>query len=193
MADTVVLVNELDEVVGSMDKIEAHRGDGKLHRAISVYLFRKNPQTQQVELLVQQRSNKKIVGALCWANTVCGNVWPGESYEACALRRLDVELGITSDGSGKPIELQPVEKFQYQVKCNEEFSENEMDQVFVGWFSDSPSQNPDEVVGVEWVSWDALVDVQARKNMQKNWAPWFDIMMENKKIVHSLESYIGNK
>ncbi|MDQ5950941.1 MAG: isopentenyl-diphosphate Delta-isomerase, partial [Patescibacteria group bacterium] len=67
--DQVTLITEQDEVIGTMDKIEAHRGDGKLHRASSVFLFKKS-EDGEVELLVQQRSDKKIVGAGQWANTV---------------------------------------------------------------------------------------------------------------------------
>ena len=89
--DQVTLVDEHDHQIGVMDKVEAHRGDGKRHRASSVFLFNKNG-----ELLIQQRSKKKIVGALQWGNTCCGNVRPGESCEECALRRLREGLGITT-------------------------------------------------------------------------------------------------
>jgi isopentenyldiphosphate isomerase len=47
--------------------LDAHREKGKKHQAISLFLFRKN-KTGEFELLLQQRSNKKIVGALQWAN-----------------------------------------------------------------------------------------------------------------------------
>lgn len=179
--DLVTLVTPDDLVIGSMDKLEAHRGIGKLHRAISVFLFRENPDGE-VELLIQQRSVKKIVGALQWANTVCGNVWPGESYEACALRRLEAELGITNDEQGRPIVLHPVEKFQYQVKCNDEFSENEIDQVFMGWFAGVVMPNPDEVATTEWVSWEKVCD----RAVSKDWAPWFEIMLEKNDLLLKL-------
>jgi len=35
--DQVVLVDKHDRVIGQADKIEAHRGSGQLHRAISVF------------------------------------------------------------------------------------------------------------------------------------------------------------
>ncbi len=187
MSDKVTLVNEQDEVIGEMDKIEAHRGKAHLHRAISVYLFRKNPETEVTELLVQQRSHKKIVGALQWANTACGNVWPGESYEACARRRLMFELGISVNAQELP--LHPVEKFIYQVQCNAEFSEHEMDQVFAGWYDGAVTPNPDEVAAVEWVSWEPVQDAEHRALQQKDWAPWFKIMMLNQKIIGELRKF----
>lgn len=196
MQDQVTLVNEQDEVIGALDKIEAHRGEGKLHRAISVFLFRKNSQSGEVELLVQQRSDKKIVGAVQWANAVCGNVWPGESYEECALRRLKFELGIESDAGEKGVgeqvlEIQPVHKFQYHVQCNEEFSENEIDQVFAGWFDGSMKLNPDEVRETAWVSWKALENPLSREQLEKSWVPWFEIMMSNQDIINEInELYV---
>src|SRR3989344_433383 len=97
----VTLVDESDQVIGEMERIEAHNGDAFRHRAISVYLFRRSA-NGKIELLIQRRAAKKFTGAHQWANTVCGNVWPGESYEACAYRRLQVELNIT-DVQIKPI------------------------------------------------------------------------------------------
>lgn len=184
MQDQVVLVTPTDEIIGTMDKIEAHRGQAKLHRAISVFLFRRNQKSGKLELLIQQRSNKKIVGALQWANTVCGNVWPDESYESCAWRRLQFELGIKPE---QVENLQPVHKFQYQVKCNEAFSEHEMDQVFVGWFDDSFQPNPDEVVTTAWINWELLKDKNSRLTLPYQWGPWFEIMMNSQEITKKIE------
>lgn len=172
--DQVTLVNENDEVIGAMDKIEAHRGDAQLHRAISVFLFNKKG-----ELLIQQRSAKKIVGAHQWANTCCGNVRPGESYEECAQRRLREELGIEG------VSLRPVHKFQYFTRCNDEFSEREIDQVFVGEFDGDAHPNPDEVQAVKWMK---LSDIAAelpadlaKANDKKTYAPWFHELMKEEK------------
>lgn len=189
--DQVTLVNSADEVLGFMDKIEAHRGEAQLHRAISVYLFRKNSTTGVVELLVQQRSSKKIVGAYQWANTVCGNVWPNESYIACAYRRLDFELGITA--TEDTLSLQELVKFEYQVRCNEEFSEHELDQAFAGWYEGATAANPDEVQETEWVDWDSVQQEFATRQFSRAWAPWFGIMMEHEAVQKSLKKFIESK
>ncbi len=150
--DQVILVDELDHELGVMDKIEAHRGTGKLHRAISVFLF-----NVEGELLIQQRSSKKIVGAGQWANTCCGNVRPGETYLECASRRLREELGI--DGRGEvPLALNVVTKFQYQVKCNEEFGEYELDTVFAGRYDGAIQPNPEEVNAIKWIDLQELLN-----------------------------------
>ncbi|HSW90107.1 MAG TPA: isopentenyl-diphosphate Delta-isomerase [Patescibacteria group bacterium] len=163
--DQVILVDENDAEIGVMDKIEAHRGKGKLHRASSVFLFNKNG-----ELLLQQRSSKKIVGALQWANTCCGNVRPGESYEECAVRRLREELGITN------VVLDPVHKFIYQVQCNKAFSEYEMDTVFVGKYDGEVKPNPEEVANFKWIAWEEFIGMLNDKNPML--VPWNQIMNE---------------
>lgn len=202
--DQVTLVNSHDEVLGAMDKIEAHRGDAQLHRAISVYLFQKDKETGIVRLLIQQRSEKKIVGAHQWANTVCGNVWPTENYLECAYRRLKDELGITS------AQLKPLHKFEYHLQCNEEFSEWEIDQVFVGWYDDEVQPNPDEVQHYAWVDWSELYKLAQKAELQPHnfntkvvqlttnnqspttylLAPWFVWMLNDEILVKNIDQYV---
>jgi isopentenyl-diphosphate delta-isomerase len=165
--DQVILVDEQDTPIGVMDKIDAHRGEGVLHRAISVYLFNKKG-----ELLLQQRSGKKIVGAGQWANTCCGNVRPNESYKECAVRRLREELGITE------VKIEPIYKFQYFVRCNEEFSEREIDQVFVGKYQGEVEPNPEEVRKVKWVEFKPALLKQ-----QFELAPWFIQAIEKPELL----------
>jgi isopentenyl-diphosphate delta-isomerase len=180
--DLVILVNDQDQVIGEMDKVEAHRGDGKLHRAISVFLFRER--NGKKELLIQQRSSKKIVGANQWANTCCGNVRPTESYVDCAHRRLREELGISG------VLLEQTHKFQYQVRCNEEFGENEIDQVYIGQFNGSSELNPDEVQAVAWVSWEQIVQSEWRERQNYELAPWFEIMLQKPDLIEAIADRI---
>lgn len=187
----VTLVNERDEVIGEMGIIEAHKGKGLLHRAISVFLFRKTDGV--IELLIQQRSREKIVGATEWANTACGNVRPDETYEACAERRLQQELGIHFSSSS----LQPLTKFRYQVQCNETYSENEMDQIFAGWYEGEVSPQPAEVMAVAWVPWGVLQETAQSEQSEISWndqrlklAPWFMMMLSDKKVREKLEKFI---
>src|SRR5579859_6686265 len=141
MSQSVVLVNEHDEVIGEMDKFAAHRHPAKLHRAISVWLV-----NSQGQVLLQQRSAEKIVGAGWWGNTVCGNVWPRESYEACARRRLEVELGIV-----KGYELSKLFTFHYQAYANEMYGEHEIDTVFSGVYDGEVKPNPAEASAFVWI------------------------------------------
>lgn len=58
----VLLVNEKDEPLGTMEKMEAHQ-KGLLHRAFSVFIF-----NDQGEMLLQRRSLKKYHSGGCWTN-----------------------------------------------------------------------------------------------------------------------------
>lgn len=173
--DQVALVNEKDEVIGKKDKVEAHRGQGDLHRAISVFLF-----NSKGDLLIQQRSESKIVGALEWANTACGNVWPRESYLKCAKRRLKDELGI------ERVELEKMGKFRYQVEFENGFSEKEIDTVFAGLYEGSPTINSSEVRAVGWIDFEKFIA------QSKQMAPWVAKILNNKKIKENLENYVSN-
>lgn len=197
--DLVTLVNSQDEVIGEMDKVAAHRGDAQLHRAISAYLFRKYQ--GKIQLLIQQRSGKKIVGANWWANTCCGNVRPIENYEQCALRRLEEELGITT------AVIQQIHKFEYHLRCNEEFSEWEIDQIFAGWYDDTISPNPDEVQDYRWIDWAELLaknsqvsptpslfnskTIQLADSSKVILAPWFVYMLDHSEITQALTAFFN--
>lgn len=180
ISDQVTLVTEDDVVIGALDKYEAHRVPAQLHRAVSVFLFRTG--SQGPELLIQQRSSAKIVGALQWANTACGNVWPGEAYEQCATRRLKNELGISRTS------LQDLYTLRYAAPCNEQYAENEIDHVFVGWYNGLVSLHPDEVAAVEWVAWDTVVQFQGFAT--RPLAPWFSIMLQEDALVSQITSFV---
>ncbi|KUK79637.1 MAG: Isopentenyl-diphosphate Delta-isomerase [Microgenomates bacterium 39_7] len=175
-SDRVILVDFNDSEVGTQDKIKAHRGDGQLHRAISVFLF-----NDEGKLLIQQRSEKKIVGAGLWANTACGNVRPGEGYLDCAKRRLKEELGIGE------VELTKIGKFQYQVSFANGFGENEMDTVFVGSFSKEVRSNPEEVSNIDWIEIEDLL------NDGRSYAPWVEKIVSNQQIKDNILEFKVNK
>lgn len=78
----VVIVNESDEVIGTMPKSEAHK-NGTLHRISVVYV-----ENDKGEILVQSR----VDGYL--DHSAAGHLDPGESYKEAAQRELFEELGI---------------------------------------------------------------------------------------------------
>lgn len=179
--DQVTLVNESDEVIGSMDKIEAHRGAAHRHRAISVFLW-----NSRGELLLQRRSAQKIVGAGQWANTCCGNVRPTENYLDCALRRLREELGISSSTA-----LRPLDKFEYSVRCNDEFSEWEIDQIFWGEYNGPVLPVPAEVQ--EYV-WETPQSVEQRLREQESlYVPWLPILLRQPQLYKKWRSYADTR
>lgn len=82
MSNQVVVVNEKDEVVGTMSRAESHR-DGTPHRIAVIYVENENN-----EILVQVRATGRL------DHSSAGHVDPGEEYIDTARRELKEELGI---------------------------------------------------------------------------------------------------
>ena len=130
--DKVILVNEHDDLVGVMDKMEAHR-QGLLHRAFSIFIF-----NGKGEMLLQQRAISKYHSGGLWTNACCSHPMPGEKTIDAAQRRLREELGFEA----------PVEKifdFVYRAEFDNGLTEHEFDHVFAGEYDGQLSINPDEV------------------------------------------------
>lgn len=145
--DEVSLVKQDGTYIGPKDKYEAHKYPTQLHLAISVWLF-----NLKGEVLLQQRSDNKIVGAGWWANSACGNVWPTETFFDCTNRRLNKELGLLGVG------VKPSFKFTYKAYGNEKYGEFEVDQVYVGLLDKQVTPNPDEVNKIMWVDFKELYE-----------------------------------
>ncbi len=82
MEEQVILVNERDEEIGLMPKMEAHE-KAVLHRAFSVFILNKKG-----ELMLQQRAADKYHSPLLWTNTCCSHQRKGESNLEAGKRRL---------------------------------------------------------------------------------------------------------
>ena len=91
MSNSVILVDALDNKLGTMDKMQAHVL-GKLHRAFSVFIF-----NSKGELLLQQRAFDKYHSGGKWTNTCCSHPAPGEKTIDAAYRRLQEEMGMTCE------------------------------------------------------------------------------------------------
>jgi isopentenyl-diphosphate Delta-isomerase len=158
----VALVNEHGEQIGAADVFAAHRYPPQLHAASSVWLWRHassaslNTAPQPIEVLFQQRSQFKPIGASWWGNTVCGNDKPNESYLDCARRRLTAEMSIDPT----TVELTPLYSFTYKTYGNDSYGEYEFDQMFAGQFTAHQptfTPNPDEVMDWAWLPITELV------------------------------------
>lgn len=192
MGDTpfnqVVLVDRDDSHIGLMDKVGAHKNPGVLHRAISVVLYRSIPGSvvgavrsrDQVEILLQRRSVKKPLWPLHWADTCSTHPFPGESYEACAVRRLHEEMGITVDGD----DVRLLFKQYYQADYSQELSEHEVNGILVCTYDGSVFPNPDEVAETVWVPLSQVLDEV--KNSPTQYAAWFVLLMRDERLLKEL-------
>lgn len=83
------VVNERDEVIGRQTRAEVHRL-GLRHRAVHVLLINLRGET-----FLQKRSLKKDRQPGLWDSSASGHVDSGEGYDACAVRELREELGVS--------------------------------------------------------------------------------------------------
>jgi len=130
--DKVILVNEHDDMVGTMEKMEAHK-QGLLHRAFSIFIF-----NNKGEMLLQQRAFTKYHSGGLWTNACCSHPMPGERTQEAAQRRLVEEMGFET----------PIEKifsFTYKAVFENGLTEHEFDHVFAGEYEGEIDANPDEV------------------------------------------------
>ncbi|NDE04424.1 MAG: isopentenyl-diphosphate Delta-isomerase [Flavobacteriia bacterium] len=159
----VVLVNEQDQVLGQLEKIEAHEL-GLLHRAFSVLLF-----NDRGELLLQQRAAHKYHSPLLWTNTCCSHQRPNETTLMAAERRLKEEMGMSAP-------MQTAFKFQYKATLDQGLTEHELDHVLFGYTNQDPNINPEEVAAFRWISMDQLL--QELQSKRDSFTIWFQILLD---------------
>lgn len=83
------VVNERDEVIDRRTRAEVHRL-GLLHRAAHVLVF-----NRRGEVFLQKRSLKKDRQPGVWDSSASGHVDAGEDYDACAVREVREEIGLS--------------------------------------------------------------------------------------------------
>lgn len=161
--EKVILVNEKDEPIGLMGKMEAHE-KGLLHRAFSVFVF-----NDKDEVMIQQRAAHKYHSPLLWANTCCSHPREGEGVIEAGKRRLREEMGFET-----PLEHRTA--FVYKAPFDNGLTEYEYDHILVGRYNGEPHINPDEVLNWRWVS---LPQLQIEiKQTPEQFTAWFKIIFD---------------
>lgn len=169
--EQVILVDELDNPVGLMEKIEAHE-KALLHRAFSVFIL-----NDKNELMLQQRAAEKYHSPLLWANTCCSHQREGESNIEAGQRRLKEEMGFV-------VPLKELFHFIYKAPFDNGLTEHELDYVMIGYYNDSPKVNTEEVADWKWISLE-----EVKEDMSKcpdYYTAWFKIIFSE--FYHFIES-----
>jgi isopentenyl-diphosphate delta-isomerase len=160
--ERVILVDENDNAIGSMEKMEAHR-KGKLHRAFSVIIF-----NSKGEMLIQKRASSKYHSGGLWTNACCSHPILDEAIELTVRKRLHFEMGIESTP-------QFAYKFLYKVDLDHHLTEHEVDYVFKGVYDGIPTINPSEVEDSRFVSMaDLSREIAANPD---RYTYWFKLMI----------------
>jgi isopentenyl-diphosphate delta-isomerase len=137
MSDEIFdVVDKSDRVIGREARAEVHRR-GLLHRAVHVLVF-----NSRGELFLQKRSKAKDTFPGAWDSSSSGHLCCGEEYDACAVRELQEEIGLTP--------AQPLERLFKVAAC----AETDQEHIWVyRCFSDGPlALNAEEVEAGKWFS-----------------------------------------
>ena len=138
--DPLILVDERDREVGTLDKKSCHDGEGALHRAFSLFVF--NPEG---DTLLQRRHASKRLWPGYWSNGCCSHPRHGEVLEEAVVRRADQELGLS-------VVPEFLFKFQYQASFGDIGSEFELCSVFVSHGAKAPLVNSTEIAEWRWIA-----------------------------------------
>lgn len=170
--ENVILVNQNDEQIGLMPKMEAHE-KAVLHRAFSVFVL-----NDKNEIMLQQRANQKYHSPLLWTNTCCSHQREGETNIQAGSRRLFEEMGFETA-------LKELFHFIYKAPFDNGLTEHELDHVMIGYYNDEPKINPEEVESWKWMSIENIAkDIQLRPEI---YTVWFKIIFDE--FYHYLEDH----
>ena len=174
--EDLILVDRQDRVTGYESKLNAHLGDGMLHRAFSVFLF-DGPNW----VLLQQRSGDKPLWPAYWANSCCSHPRRGETGDEAARRRLPEELGVSTP-------LRRLYDFCYHARYQDLGAEHEYCSVYVGNYSRNGELdvNNTEVETCRWLSRREVDRWIGRQS--EAFAPWFLLEWQelSRRGIHNL-------
>jgi isopentenyl-diphosphate delta-isomerase len=170
--ENVILVNENDQQIGLMPKLEAHE-KAVLHRAFSIFIL-----NDKNEVMLQQRAAHKYHSPLLWTNTCCSHQREGETNITAGSRRLFEEMGFKTD-------LKELFHFIYKAPFENGLTEHELDHVMIGYYNAAPKINPEEVESWKWMSIDEVKeDMGAHSEI---YTVWFRIIFDE--FYHYLEAH----
>jgi isopentenyl-diphosphate delta-isomerase len=165
--EQVILVDEYDNEIGHMEKMEAHQ-KGLLHRAFSIVIF-----NSKGEMLLQQRAVEKYHSGGLWTNACCSHPRPGETLEEAGKRKLRQEMGFDCD-------LNYSHKFIYKVELDNQLTEYEWDYVLIGYYDGTPAINRHEAQAWKYESLDSIRN-DARQNPHV-YTCWFRLMIDQPEL-----------
>jgi isopentenyl-diphosphate delta-isomerase len=158
-SEQLILVDDQDREIGYRSKTDCHTGKGVLHRAFSIFVF-----NGRNDLLLQQRSESKMLWPGFWSNTCCSHPRRGESMAVAVTRRLTQELGFSC-----PLEY--LYKFKYQAQFGVVGAEHELCSVYFGRYDGPVDANVNEIAAWRYVGVEALE--QELKAAPDTFTPWF--------------------
>jgi isopentenyl-diphosphate delta-isomerase len=165
----VVAVDANDDPDGTVNRLEAHTGEGIRHRAFTVLVF-----DGDGNVLLAQRAHGKRLWDTYWDGTVASHPLEGQPQTVATRQRLEEELGVTPEQYSN---LRVTDKFEYKRYYLDEGLEWEVCAVLQCTLADV-ALDPDreEVAGLLWVPYERLYH-NPKWYRQLRLCPWFEIAM----------------
>ncbi|MEF8774664.1 MAG: NUDIX domain-containing protein [Halobacteriales archaeon] len=165
----VIAVDAEDDPQGTVNRLDAHTGDGVRHRAFTTLVF-----DERGNVLLAQRAPDKRLWDTHWDGTVASHPVEGQTQKEATRQRLEEELGITPDQYD---EIHLTDKFEYKRYYEREGVEHEVCSVLKVTLHDtSLDPHPDEVGGIMWAPYRDLYE-NPEFYRQLRFCPWFEIAM----------------
>ena len=165
----VVAVDPEDNAEGTVNRLEAHTGDGVRHRAFTCMLF-----DEDGRVLLAQRAPEKRLWDTYWDGTVASHPEEGQTQLDATEERLEEELGLTPD---QYEDLRVTDRFEYKRYYLDQGVEWEVCAVLKATVTDLDfDPDPEEVGGVLWADYEDLWE-NGKYYRQLRFCPWFEIAM----------------
>ncbi len=167
--ENVVAVDGADQPQKTVNRLDAHTGDGIRHRAFTCLVFDTNGR-----ILLAQRAPEKRLWATHWDGTVASHPVENQSQKAATRERLREELGVTP---AQYDDLRVTDRFEYKRYFENAGVEWEVCAV-LKLTLDEETLNPDEseIAGLLWADYDHLGDHPSWYR-QLDFCPWFELAM----------------
>lgn len=168
--EKLILVDEHDVPVGTMEKMEAHQ-KAVLHRAFSVFIF-----NSKGEMLLQQRALNKYHSGGLWTNACCSHPYEGQETGAAAEKRLQEEMGFSTA-------LTKAFDFVYKAPFDNGLTEYEFDHVYIGTYESEIVPDTSEVADYCYMSMEEIKN--SMLSHPQKYTEWFKIAFPK------MESYLA--
>jgi isopentenyl-diphosphate delta-isomerase len=166
---SVVAVDSEDTPQGTVNRLEAHTGEGTRHRAFTCMLF-----DEDGRILLAQRSPEKRLWDTYWDGTVASHPTADQSQLEATEERLEEELGLQTD---QYEDLRITDRFEYKRHYLDEGLEYEVCTVLKATVTDTDfDPDPEEIGGLLWADYEDLFE-NGRYYRQLRLCPWFEIAM----------------
>ncbi len=163
LPETVVLLSDDGDVIGTAPKATVHTADTPLHLAFSCHVF-----DEKGRVLVTRRALGKATWPGVWTNSFCGHPAPGEDTAEAIVRRAQRELGLALTDVQVALP-----DFRYRAVDASGVVENEICPVYVARAATDVAPAADEVAEWAWVDPSELrASVEAAPFAFSPWLGW---------------------